>query len=659
MKTNFLKTYYFAALLSFFVISLKGYTTNIDSLTTVLKNQHGEKRAETLILLGKAYQKTNRNKSNAVFKEACLLIPTNDFKKKADLNYQIAYNYLRLNVNDSASKYFENALAAYTLANDTLNIMKSSTMFGFAAQQMGEFGKSAELFRNGIDLFPSYWQHHQGEKKISKKHLATMMSNYGISLNRLGQYDSALYYATSSHKIYVEIGSSSKQIGKTLVNIGIVYLSANRNREAIKYFEDANGLFTPLKDSFNISKCYNNIGLAYKQMGDTILAINNYEKSLEICRMANIEKGIATSYNNLASLYAGMGDTKKAEDYFQKVLVTGKSTADKQLISNALENLSKLYLKSNDIEKALNYAKQAERVILETNDLKILKGNRLQLSSIYEELGDYKQSLQNYKLYAELHDSLFNADNTERFNRLQTEFETEKKEQQIQLLEAERENQRLENKFLKSRQTILIIVIGMILILIIIAGFMVLFKRKKDRLILLQKELVHKKEKELAQSELEKSKLREEELKQSVLYKSKQLSMHALQMMQKTTMLQEIFSEIKTLTKKATDDDKQKFSQITRKITQNLRSQKDWDVFKLYFEDVNRNFYKKLKDINPDLTTNDHRLCALIKLNMTPKEMASVLNVAPNSIKSSRYRLKKKLGLDVEADLEEFIRGLT
>ena len=183
-------------------------------------------------------------------------------------------------------------------------------------------------------------------------------------------------------------------------------------------------------------------------------------------------------------------------------------------------------------------------------------------------------------------------------------------------------------------------------------------KRKKDRQIHLQKELFHKKENELATAELEKSKAKEEELQQSILYKSKQLSTHALHMMQKNTMLHEIQTDIKSLSKKASVDDKPNYKRINLQINQSLRSQKDWDVFKLYFEDVNRNFYKKLKEINPELTTNDHRLCALIKLNMTSKEMASVLNVAPNSIKSARYRLKKKLGLDVEADLEEFIKGL-
>ena len=69
MKTSFFKKYYPAVFVLFFVISLTGYSVNIDSLETVLENQQGEKRAETLILLGKAYQKTDRNKSNSYFKD--------------------------------------------------------------------------------------------------------------------------------------------------------------------------------------------------------------------------------------------------------------------------------------------------------------------------------------------------------------------------------------------------------------------------------------------------------------------------------------------------------------------------------------------------------------------------------------------------------------
>ncbi|MFK5855294.1 MAG: tetratricopeptide repeat protein [Bacteroidota bacterium] len=632
--------------------------SNIDSLKIVLENQKGKERLTTLKHLGKSYAIVNRNESIGAYKEAYLISNNLNLEQSADIAYQIAYNYVRLQQNDSANKYYSKALAGYIHNYDTLNIMKTSTMKGLALQRMGEFGTSAKQFRVGIDLFAPYWKQHEGEPNISKKHQATMMSNYGISLNNIGQYDSALYYATEAYKLKVEINSTSKQIAKSLVNIGIVYLSANRNDEAIDYFADANELFIPLKDSFNIRKCYNNIGMAYNQMGDTGGAIKNYNRSLEISRKSNIGIGIATSLINLSTLYAGKGEVIKAENYLIEALKIGTKLGNKQHTSTACQNLAKLYYDSNDLNNALEYANRAKIIISETDEMDLLTNNKLLLSNIYEELGNYKQSLHYHKLYTNLHDSLFNVDNSERFNRLQTEFETSKKEQEIILLMKDKERQVLENKILKNRQNTFIIVIILILVLVTIIGLLIIVKRKKDGQIQRQKEIVYKKEKELASAELEKSKLKEEELQQSILYKSKQLSTHALHMMQKNATLHEMQSDLKTLSKRASIDDKPDFKRINLQINKSLRSQKDWDVFKLYFEDVNRNFYSKLNEINPDLTTNDHRLCALIKLNMNSKEMASVLNVAPNSIKSSRYRLKKKLALDVEADLEEFIRGI-
>ena len=187
---------------------------------------------------------------------------------------------------------------------------------------------------------------------------------------------------------------------------------------------------------------------------------------------------------------------------------------------------------------------------------------------------------------------------------------------------------------------------------------MVSAKRKKEQALFKTENELHVKNEDLNKEKLEKSRLKEEELRQSLLYKSKQLSTHALHMIQKNTTLQEIQNEVKDLSKKVNTNEKPRYKRISHQINQSLRADSDWDVFRLYFEDVNKNFFSYLKNINPDLTTNDLRLCALVKLNMNSKEMASVLNIAPNSIKSARYRLKKKLNLDIEADLEEFIRRI-
>ena len=108
---------------------------------------------------------------------------------------------------------------------------------------------------------------------------------------------------------------------------------------------------------------------------------------------------------------------------------------------------------------------------------------------------------------------------------------------------------------------------------------MIYIKRKKDQQIHRQKEIVYRKEKELAKSELEKSKLKEEELQQSIVNKSKQLSTHALHMMQKNAMLQEIQNSIKDMAKSASIDDKPNYKSILLQLKQSLQSNKDWVVF--------------------------------------------------------------------------------
>jgi DNA-binding CsgD family transcriptional regulator len=80
-----------------------------------------------------------------------------------------------------------------------------------------------------------------------------------------------------------------------------------------------------------------------------------------------------------------------------------------------------------------------------------------------------------------------------------------------------------------------------------------------------------------------------------------------------------------------------------------------WNDFDLYFESINKNFYTRLKQSYPDISTNDLKICALIKLNLSIKEMASILNISPDSVKTARYRLRKKLQLSTEDNLTSFI----
>lgn len=76
------------------------------------------------------------------------------------------------------------------------------------------------------------------------------------------------------------------------------------------------------------------------------------------------------------------------------------------------------------------------------------------------------------------------------------------------------------------------------------------------------------------------------------------------------------------------------------------------------FESINKNFYAKIKAAFPEVSANDLKICALIKLNLSIKEMAGILNISPDSVKTARYRLRKKLQLVTEENLAEFIKNI-
>lgn len=159
---------------------------------------------------------------------------------------------------------------------------------------------------------------------------------------------------------------------------------------------------------------------------------------------------------------------------------------------------------------------------------------------------------------------------------------------------------------------------------------------------------------------LEQELLRAEKLKvdEELHFRNKQLASQTLMMLQKNNMLQELHESIKKAANKPSDKLPFFLNSLRNQINRDLHSEKDWELFKLYFEQVNKTFFQKLKAINPGLTQNDLRLAALIKLRFNIKEAASVLNLAPSSIKGARSRLRVKLNLDESQDLAIFIENI-
>ena len=525
---------------------------------------------------------------------------------ETNLNIGSAYMH-QCNVNIIRGNYSEaevnglQALEVFTQLNDTFQMAKTKKNLSYIYKDRGEYDKAMDYAMEALDFFEQ-----SNDSMIIASGLGTVANIY-LSIGNLKL--AKAYFMRAKH--FLAHYESSLTYSQVLQAIAGIYRQANKTDSSVVLFEEALSLARKNNNSLLIGKILMNLANALKADNQIDQAITRFKEAEEIFTQIQSEKDINQVTYSLGETYFESGDLKNGEHFLLQALETSDRIGHALIYEGTLKQLYLLYAANKNFEKAYNY---------------------LQLYS------NYHDSIQSEKIQLKIAD-------------LETKYESAKKEQKISELTHQQQIEQVKKK----NQRLIFLGISIMLMLLL---FIMWQKRRREKLVYAQKELLHVQEKQLAEAELEKQKLREEELEQSIQFKSRQLSTHALHMMQKNSILQELQAKLKSLSRKVSDEDKKHLKSINLQINQSLLSDKEWDLFKRYFEAVNKDFYEKLLKINADLTNYEQRLCALIKLNMNSHEMASVLNISPNSVKSARYRLKKKLGLNAEADLEAFIRGI-
>ncbi|ELR72873.1 hypothetical protein C900_00834 [Fulvivirga imtechensis AK7] len=177
------------------------------------------------------------------------------------------------------------------------------------------------------------------------------------------------------------------------------------------------------------------------------------------------------------------------------------------------------------------------------------------------------------------------------------------------------------------------------------------FVRKQH--LRLRYQLLQKNEKE---AELEELRLKKARLQQELDLKARQFTSFTLNFVQKNNLIKSMKEEVESICKKA-DGSRliPDLYKLKNKAVQGTSVDREWEHFKLYFEQVHQDFFRCLKGSYPQLTANELRLCALMRLNMSSKEIAAILGISPQSVKMARYRLRKKLCLQPEDDFSGFL----
>ena len=194
-------------------------------------------------------------------------------------------------------------------------------------------------------------------------------------------------------------------------------------------------------------------------------------------------------------------------------------------------------------------------------------------------------------------------------------------------------------------------IIGYIVLTVVI-GFIIhsmyrgYYKRQRKRLIIAKERELEIKELESQQQIMQ---FRNENLQLDIENKSRELGLSTMNLIQKNEVLNDIKNQLGKVSSL------KEIKEVMRLINRQLNTTADWKVFEEAFNNADKEFLKSVKSKHPNLTSNDLRLCAYLRLNLSSKEIAPLLNISHKSVEVKRYRLRKKMNLDHDINLTDYI----
>jgi tetratricopeptide (TPR) repeat protein len=539
----------------------------------------------------------------------------------AKIYYNIGIAYLVHTDFDQAEDHLLRAENFFTELDEKERIADCQCDLGLLNYYMGNYQLALEYYISASEYY----------KKIKHpKEYIDLVNRIAMTYWVMGINDKALQYMIDYLGLLDAGNFKALAIGHN--NTGAIYKDLGKLDKALDYYRKAVYYYTVINDSINATSSYTNIGTIYASQNLNDSALYYYNKALKISDSWGNQLQSAKTKHNIALIYYKDGDLDKAKRLLLEFYNMSREIGYKEGVAQAGMSLGDIEHSSNNFASAINYYQQATSLADSIKLSNILINGHLKLSEIYEENKQFSKALFHFQQYSEIKDTVYNSDKVRLITELETRYETEKKEQENRLLIIENE--------LKDRKIrILHLVLGACLLIIMSIVLLTIQYRK----------ITHGRKK-LAESESAR-------LADKVEYQKRELANSALALSRNLSFLNKLLEDLKSLSSHMDEKSIQTLRDIIRNI-QHLDTDPAWSEFEMRFQKVHARFYDKLTNEFPTLTTNEMRLCALIKLGMNTKEISSVTFQNIRAIEAARLRLRKKLHLDGNEDLGAFLQKI-
>ena len=457
------------------------------------------------------------------------------------IQYNLLSAYIRNKDANRAIEFARKSLKASNTCDCPKYLANPRDAMGLSFQMLSQYDSAIFYYNEALRI-------RKGLK--DSVGIGTSLNDIGVGYYYQANYEKATHYFNESAKIKALTGDSVGA-AQSLNNTGIMYDIAGDPSNAIKMYLEALAIYENMNNRSMMMGTYQNISLIYKGQGNNEEAKNYINQSIEIALELNDKNVLASCYDNLGIIYDSEKEYLKAFEFFQLALSKGEEVGNEASIARSCTNLAVNLEYLNEFDLALEYHLRALEIKKKTGNLASLAVAQLGIGGLYRQLGEYSKSIEyfssglenaknsGYLKYVKdghsglsraffatgkyknayyhleqfmiLKDSVLNEDNSRMITEMESKYQNEKKELEIEKLEAKnqlkeeeiaRQEIEIEHEKVVSNQRILLLygslgVLVLVLVLLLIAFRAYKQKRKANEIISKQKAEVESQKEEI------------------------------------------------------------------------------------------------------------------------------------------------------------------
>ena len=429
--------------------------------------------------------------------------------------------------------------------------------------------------------------------------------------------------------------------------IGLLLLEQKSYIGAISHLKKALYAFEKAGDKERQSAVLTNLGLSEANQSHYLKAIEYFDRAYTLAEVANStnkENALARLDLNYATILISSDANSEALIRINQALKRIEGDDDMRL-NGILCNLKGLVLmKMGVYQDAKNWLNLGYSFAVKVKAYDLLSENCYLMSQLYEKMGDYSKALEKIRTKIEYDDTLVSI---KRLQQMSDHFELmriSETEKEVMLVRKEKELMTLR----------LSMMVGVAFLLLVMLVLSISYFKLKSR----QRQLLLKQSEQLLSSNKREHDMKQQFFNEEMKHRKNELTTIAMHLANRTDFLESVKSKIKSLRKKSSEESRDAIANILLEINSLTQNNKELAALNESVEKLSVDFSRTLKEQFPQLSDKDIRMCALLRMGVSSKEIALFFAIETRSVIQARYRLRKKFGLENEESIIDFLKNI-